>query len=132
MKKAHLFNNSIYLCFVFSFHFQYIFQPRTRGWRKDALGTGLHIFCLSLAVCLIYTCSSTILLSYNHSQGIRMHHRIYQIIIAYRFTCGKRKIWQNIKKSQNMKMILDFSSKWFSIVRHEIWLVYFFHTSWKK
>ena len=31
-----------------------------------------------------------------------------QLIIAHRFTCGERKIWQNIEKSQNiMKLIVD-------------------------
>ena len=30
------------------------------------------------------------------------------MIIAHRFTCGERKFWQNIKKTQNvMKMIVD-------------------------
>ena len=43
-KKEHLFNDSVYLCFIFSFHFQ-------------------HIFRLSLAGRLIYTCFRTIFLT---------------------------------------------------------------------
>ena len=33
----------------------------------------------------------------------------FLLIIALRFTCGERKIWWDIKKSQNMEMIVAFS-----------------------
>ena len=31
----------------------------------------------------------------------------FLLIIAFRFTCGERKIWQNIKKSQNITKLLS-------------------------
>ena len=35
-----------------------------------------------------------------------------QVIIVHRFTCGERKIWLNIKKSQNiMQVIVDLSPR---------------------
>ena len=30
-----------------------------------------------------------------------------QVIIANRFTCGERKIWQNIEKSQNVMKLIE-------------------------
>ena len=46
-----------------------------------------------------------------------------QVILTHRFTCGERKIWKNINKSQNiMKMIvgaeiLNFNVRQFSVMK---------------
>ena len=54
--------------------------------------------------------------SFRNSWGNSYIPCLY-VIVTYRFTCGERKIWWNIRKSQNvMKMILAFKWHWHLIL----------------
>ena len=79
-------------------------------WEEDlALGLILWIFDVFL-IFSIFLKSSVLIKSSGNSWG-NLHIPCLLIMITLRFTGGERKIWQNIRKSQNiMTMTINWSA----------------------